>query len=328
MNEQAVLATIGPLSVTAYGLMISLAAAAGFLCMRVSARRLGLPADTAVRFGLWAIPLGLAFGRGLFVLLRWNLVVDVLGWPHLFMVWDGGFALFGVLPGCLLAAYFCARRMRVRAADQLDAAAPGAALALGVARFAEVFTLQGVGRPVELPALQWFPLAVQNGYGDWVLPVFFWEGVSALAIAWIAARALRRKPRRPGDAVSLFLLGLGVTQVLLESLRTDDILRLGLVRVSQLAAMACVLAAAVVWMIPAVRMGKLRKGAAGYGACLLSGVAVCTYLEYALDKTSVSNVVLYLAMAAVLACMASLIGRLRGLSTGKRVQASADPPAM
>jgi prolipoprotein diacylglyceryltransferase len=258
------------------------------------------------------------FGRGLFVSLRWNLVVDVLGWQHIFMFWDGGFTLFGVLPGCLLAAFCCARRMRVRTADILDAAAPGAALALGIARFAEVFTLQGVGRPVELPALQWFPVAVQNSYGEWVTPVFFWEGVAALGIAWLAARALRSPRRAPLDAACVFLLGLGITQVLLESLRTDDILRLGLVKVSQLAAMACVLAVAVRWAIPAVRVGKSIRAVCAYGAGLLAGVGLCTYIEYALDKTAIPNTVLYLAMGLTLAIMAALVGRLRKMATGKR----------
>jgi phosphatidylglycerol---prolipoprotein diacylglyceryl transferase len=321
MSEQTILTTIGALPVTAYGLIIALAAGAGFLWMHWNARRIGLPADTAVRFGLWAIPLGLVFGRSLFVLLRWNLVVDVLGWQHIFMFWDGGFALFGVLPGCLLAAFCCARSMRFLTADILDAAAPGAALALGIARFAEVFTLQGVGRPVDLSALQWFPVAVQNSYGEWVTPVFFWEGAAALVIAWFAARALRNPRRAPLDATCVFLLGLGITQVLLESLRTDDILRLGLVKVSQLAAMTCVLAAAVRWAVPAIRAGKFVPVCA-YGAGLLAGVGLCTCIEYALDKTAIPNAVLYLAMALTLAIMAALVGRLRKMAAGHAEPAS------
>ena len=230
------------------------------------------------------------------------------------MFWDGGFALFGVLPGCMLAAICCARRMRVPLADLMDAAAPGAALALGIARFAEVFTLQGVGRPVELPALQWFPIAVQNGYGDWVTPVFFWEGAAALGIAWLAARMLRARRRMPLDALCAFLLGLGSTQVLLESLRADDILRLGMVKVSQLAAMACVLAAAVRWASAAVRSGRSVRDVCACGAFLLAGVGLCTYLEYALDKTSYPNEVLYLAMALTLTGMVLLVGRLRKMT--------------
>ena len=134
--------------------------------MQRNVRRMKLPADTVVRFGLWAIPLGLLFGRGLFVALRWSLVVNVLGWQHILMVWDGGFALFGVLPGCMIAAACCARRMRISAAGIMDATAPGAALALAIARFAEYFTLQGVGRPVMTTGLQWFPWRCRTFTGN------------------------------------------------------------------------------------------------------------------------------------------------------------------
>ena len=256
MTDPILMIPLGSLSITAYGLLLSVAVGAGLLWMRFTARRMELPADTAVRFGLWAIPLGLVGGRVLFVALHWSLVVNELGWQQIFRFWDGGFALFGVVPGCLLAAFFCARRMRRSTADLLDAAAPGAALTLALARFAECFTTQGVGLPVDSPALQWFPLAVQDSYGEWMMPVFFWEGVAALVIAWLATRALTGGRRRPGDAASVWLLWLGATQVLLESLRTDDLLRLGLVKISQLAAMACVLAAAIRWATLAVREGN------------------------------------------------------------------------
>ena len=314
MTDPIILTTLGQLPVSVYGLILAVGAGLGFICIHGSARRLGLPADTAVRFGLWAIPLGLIGGRVLFVALRWSLIVNELGWRQIFRVWDGGFALFGVVPGCLLAAVFCARGLHVNTGDLMDAAAPGAALALAFARFGEVFTLQGIGRPVDWAALQWFPLAIRNGYGDWMIPVFLWEGMAALAIAWLAARALRNRQRKPYDALCVFLLGLGITQVLLESLRTDDILRLGMVKASQLAAMGCVLAVAVYRWIPALQMNHVRLRAGLYGAGVLIGVAVCVGIEFGLDKSTIPNIVLYLVMALTLAGMAALIGRLRKMT--------------
>ena len=317
MTDPIILTSFGSLSVTAYGLILSVAAAVGLLWMGLAARRIGLPRDTAVSFGLWAIPLGLLGGRVLFVALRWSLVVDELGWQEIFRCWDGGFALFGVIPGCLLAALICARRMRRNAADVLDAAAPGAALALALARFAECLTPQGIGLPVDSPAFQRFPFAVQDSYGEWVMPVFFWEGVAALGIAWITARALKNVRRERGDAVAAWLLGLGLTQVLLESLRTDDLLRLGLVKVSQLAAMACVLAVAIWRAVAALRAGNPARRVAACGAWLLVGAGVCVAVEFALDKSSVPNAVLYLAMALTLAGMAALVGRLHTMAAAR-----------
>ena len=314
MTDPIILTTLGQMPVTIYGLLLFAAVSSGLLWMRFSARRMGLPADTAVRFGLWAIPLGLIGGRALFLALRWSLLVDELGWPQIFRLWDGGFALFGVVPGCLLAAVGCARRMRCHTADVLDAAAPGAALALAVMRFAEFSTAQGIGLPVDVPAMQWFPLAVQDAYGEWMMPVFAWEGLAALGIAWLAARALRNPRRMPLDAASWWLLGLGVTQVLLESLRTDDLLRLGLVKVSQLAAMACVLFVAGRWAVLARRGGGSARRIAACGTGLAVGVGICVAVEFALDKTVIPNGLLYLVMALTLAGMAALTLRLRKLA--------------
>jgi phosphatidylglycerol---prolipoprotein diacylglyceryl transferase len=314
MTDPIILSALGSLSITAYSLILAVAAGIGLLCMHFSARRIGLPTDTAVRFGLWAIPLGLIGGRALFVTLRWSLVVDELGWQHLFRLWDGGFALFGVIPGCLLAAVLCTRGLHRSTADVLDAAAPGAALTLALARFAECFTPQGIGLPVDVTALQWFPLAVQDSYREWVMPVFFWEGIAALAVAFIAARALRSARRKPLDAASLWLLGIGVTQVLLESLRTDDLLRLGMVKVSQLAAMACVLAVGIRWAVAAGKAGGTGRRIGACCAGMLIGVGVCVAVEFALDKSAIPNTVLYLLMALTLAGMAALVMRLRKMA--------------
>lgn len=325
MSDPLILFTFGPFSLTAYGLLLAVAAVAGLLWMNRSVHQIGLPSDTAVCFGLYAIPLGLIGGRALFVALRWSLLVDELGWTHIFRLWDGGFALFGVIPGCLVAAFLCARQLKCSTADVLDAAAPGAALALALARFAEFFTSQGIGLPIDLSTLQWLPLAIQDSYGEWVMPIFLWEGVAALVIAWLAAKALANPHRQPMDAAAVWLSGSGVSQILLESLRTDDILRLGLVKVSQLLAMACVLAVAIRWAVLYCRAGNPFRGVAGRCVGLLVGVAICVGIEFALDKASIPNSVLYLIMALTLAGMVVLTSQLRKMAVEANLKRTGIP---
>lgn len=317
MSDPVILTTLGIFPVTVYGLMLALGVGLGLLWMRAGSRRVGLPSDAAVRFGLWALPLGLLGGRALYVALRWGMIVDELGWQQLFRLWDGGFALFGVIPGCMLAAVCCAKTMRCPTADLLDAAAPGAALALALARFAEFFTSQGIGMPVEQPWAQWFPLAMQDSYGEWLTPIFFWEGLAALAVALLAANRLRKNHRRPWEAASVWLLGIGSTQVLLESMRTDDLLRLGLVKASQLAAMCCVLAVAIYWAVQAKRAHTGNAGLGWSWAGLAVGAGLCVAIEFALDKSVIPNGVLYGLMALALCGMVIIIQRLHRIAVAE-----------
>ena len=71
----------------------------------------------------------------------------------------------------------------------------------------------------------------------------------------------------------------------------------------------CVLAVGIRW---AVIAGKAIRKIYAHLAGLIAGVGICTYIEFALDKTTIPNAVLYLAMAATLASMAALTYRLRG----------------
>ena len=88
------------------------------------------------------------------------------------------------------------------------------------------------------------------------------------------------------------LLLYAACQVVFESLRMDGCLKLGFVRISQVISAVVILAVTV---IRAQRCGG-RKAAFARGAIVLACVAVVGVIEWALDKTPVSNVLLYAMM--------------------------------
>ncbi len=311
MNDTLIVFSLGSLSVTAYAAILSVAVALALWGMHLLAKRAGLPADTALVYGLWALPLGLLGGRLLFVAFRWGTVVEELGFLQLFRLWDGGFALFGVVPGCVLAAVICKRRLLISATRIMDVAAPSAAFVLAIARFAELFTPQGVGLLVEEPTLQWFPLAVQNSYEEWVLPIFFFEGLAALVVAFLAFRALHSPKYRPFDAAACWLMGIGLTQAFLESMRFDDILRLGMVKPSQLTAMACVLGVALYWTVLSAKAGSPSRPILYRWVGIAVGIGICVGIEFGLDKSLIPNGILYAVMALSLAVIGILVRQLR-----------------
>ena len=268
--------------VTAYALCLAaaLGCALGFLYARC--KKQGLKPGTAGTAALLALPLGLICARLFYVTVRFYFFQEI-GFEHALRLWEGGYAIWGAIGGCALAALLCARITRQPAARIMDAFAAPAALAIALCRFAEYFSGEGVGRYVESPALQFFPVAVCNEWGEWYQAVFMLEGAVSLAILFAVLRCRRQE----GDAARLFCILYCATQVLCESLRKDQYLVWSFVRVSQL---TCALVLAGMMLIATLRgAGKLPGGArrsvhwslwAVFAACI--GVVIA--MEFAADK--------------------------------------------
>ncbi len=304
MMEQLPVGSLFGVPIYGYSIILCLSIIAGLSLTALSQRKRNLPKDTALRYGLWALPLAVAGARIFYCLVRLDYVLYEQDWTFIFSLWKGGFALYGALLGSYLAALLFSKAAKLKAADVLDCIAPGAALVIAGARFAEAFTTQGVGRLVEAESLQFFPFAVQNTYGDWVMPIFFYEGLAALLICLTVYKHLKRKNEKAGNTALLFLLLFGASQVLLESMREDDFLRWGFVKVSQLMSIGLVLTVASIFGARVIAKKKAAPllTAAGF-LTLAAGVGACVFIEFALDKSSIPNMYLYAAMTAVLILM-------------------------
>jgi phosphatidylglycerol:prolipoprotein diacylglycerol transferase len=308
VTEPTPLFFLAGFAVYAYSLCTAAGLALGLALLAISAKAAGERAELALRFGLWALPLGVIGARLMYCAMQAEMFWEEYGVSFVFALTWGGFALAGAMLGVLCAALICAGRSRLPAARMLDLVAPAGALALACARFAEVFTLGGLGREVEDPALWRFPLAVPHALYEgelWCVPVFFWEGLAALLIAGLlfALGNAWRRERRQGDIAALFALIFGASQVLLESLRQDAFLRWGFVRVNQLVCVGLMLAAAVFWGRAALRAGATKGRLLPVAALQLMGIGVLIAIEFALDKSDIPNLLLYAGMAAVLLIM-------------------------
>ena len=287
----------------AYALAVAVSALLGFCAVMIAARRKGLRSSTGPMFFVLALVLGIFLARLFYCLARFEYVFYEMGFSYLFAFDQFGYTLVGAMTGCLLAGLLTARVTHQRAAAVLDAAVPGGALTLALARLAEGLTQQGIGALVENERLQFFPLSVQTAYGDWVYAVYMLEFAAALALTVITWRFLMKKDHPSGNITYLFLLLFGASQVLLESLRQDEYLRWGFVRVVQLFSMGLLLAGALYFLTKSHKDGGKRLFILARGACILLGIGVCIAVEFALDKSPISNWLLHSIMAAVLVAM-------------------------
>ena len=187
MNELVILSNVGSLPVTAYALCLAFGALLGVLATAcLGRRRIGL--DASLSLCLAVIPCALIGARLFYVLTNFQYIQIDLGYPvvsFLLRLWEGGYTLYGAVLGGMAGAWLYGRFTRRPLSMLLDLIAPGAALALALTRLGEAFTGQGLGKIVDTEALRFFPVAVPDLWGDWCLPVFFYEAVAALVVAII-----------------------------------------------------------------------------------------------------------------------------------------------
>ena len=301
MNELMILFSIGSLPITAYALCLTLGTLLGVLVTAaLGRRRFGV--DASLSLCLAIIPSAVIGARLLYILTNLPYIQIDLGYSlsrFLWQLWEGGYTLYGAVLGGMAGVWLYARFTRKPFAMLLDLVAPGAALALAFGRLGEAFTNQGLGKLIEAESLHFFPLAVSDTWGDWAMPVFSYEAVAAAIIAVIAWRLLRRGG--PAAEVSIVLLGL--TQVLLESWRMDEFIRFGFVRFNQIVSavlMAAVLALRIAY---AVRARGWSAWQTLRTILFFLGIGVIIAIEFALDKSTIDNRLLYVIMAGTLAVM-------------------------
>ena len=246
---------------------------------------------------LWCVPAGLVFARLAYCLVRFSFYFYEMGALSVLRVWEGGFLLYGAAAGAMAACALLARRSGVNVAAALDDLAVPGMLVIAIGRLAEYFTTEGVGTWIESEWLMRFPFAVLNDYEEWQLCVFLPEALAAAVILLLVLRAARGRGERIMTAVLLY----ACCQVFFESLRMDDCLKIGFVRVSQVASAAAI---AAVTAIRAARSGGMRLLAKRM-AVLAVCAGVVGGIEWALDKTPVSNILLYGVMIAACAALAA-----------------------
>ena len=281
--------------VYAWSAAVAAAAAVSLLLMGAAGKKRGLKAGTVPLFGALAVPLCVLLGRAGYWLLNMSRL-QVIGVSFADLR-SGGLMFYGALAGGLLAAWLTGRITDTSFAKIADCAAAPAALTIAAGRFAEYLTGAGYGFPVydwfdpentygrsfiaweEPEILCRFPFAVQDGfYGDWLFAINLLEGLAAVVILVIL---LRMRPRKEGGAAVLLLTMYAACQIVFESMREDEVLRLNFMKVSMLLSALTLLGALILCLR---RAGADRRDAAAGIGLLLLAALVATGMEFALEQ--------------------------------------------
>ena len=223
---------LGPLAIRWYALcIVSGLILAVYLAMKEAPRK-KIKADDVLDFILIAFPLSILGARLYYVIFEWSYYRQHLN--EIFAVWNGGLAIYGgLLTGLVTLLVFSYYRF-IKPIDFLDIAVPGVLIAQAIGRWGNFFNQEAYGKAVK--DLAYLPRFIQEQMyidGHYRIPTFLYESVWNL-LGFILIMSVRHKPHflKEGDITFFYLIWYGSGRFVIEGMRTDSLLFMGL-RVSQ-----------------------------------------------------------------------------------------------
>jgi len=233
----------------------------------------------------------------------------------IFRIYDGGYSLWGGLFVLVAAVNVYCKRHRLLTGEMLDGMAPGLTLFIFIERFAEAITSQGVGKLITSEKLASISALTLEGQWGACFNVRLYEAAIALIVFIVTVCAMKGiRHKRQGELFCLSAALISGFQVVLESLRDDDYIRITFVRISQCLAMLTLLILLFRYFIGIKKPQKkhvTKDASFCRWLCLLlsfASIGVCAWMERMVDSAENKMELHYLIMlAAVLVLIGSIL---------------------
>lgn len=224
--------TLGPLEIRWYAVFILLGLMLGVYLAVKEAPRKKILQDDILDFILIAFPLSIIGARIYYVAFSWSDYKDNI--LSVFAIWNGGIAIYGGLITGAIILYFFTQYRFIKTLDFLDVVVPSVMLAQAIGRWGNFFNQEAYGKAVD--SLNYLPGFIRDQMyidGAYRQPTFLFESLWNL-LGFVVICILRRRPKllKQGEITAFYLIWYGCGRLLIEGLRTDSLLFLG-VRVSQ-----------------------------------------------------------------------------------------------
>ncbi|MGT2959673.1 prolipoprotein diacylglyceryl transferase [Streptococcus caballi] len=223
---------IGPLSIRWYALCIMTGLIlAVYLAMKEAPRKKINP-DDILDFILITFPLAIIGARLYYVAFDWFYYVKHPA--EIIAIWQGGIAIYGgLITGAVVLLVFSYYHF-IKPLDFLDIAAPGVMLAQAIGRWGNFINQEAYGKAVK--SLNYLPDFIRKQMyidGSYRTPTFLYESVwNLLGFAIIMVARRRKNFLKQGEITFFYLIWYGCGRFVIEGMRTDSLMFMGL-RVSQ-----------------------------------------------------------------------------------------------
>ncbi|WP_051062771.1 prolipoprotein diacylglyceryl transferase [Ilumatobacter nonamiensis] len=257
--------SIGPLGVSAYGLMIAIGVIAGTALASRRLERAGAGTSEDMQsVALWSVLGGVIGARLYHVATAWELFAD--DYARIPMIWRGGLGIPGGLLVGTLAGILAVRRRGLWLPAVLTAAAPGIPLAQAIGRLGNWWNQELFGRPTTLPwGLEISNDKIPHGFeaGTLFYPTFLYESLWNIGLCLVLLAIDRYRPMRPGRLFGVYVVGYFLGRFWIEGIRIDAAHTFGGLRLNQWVAAAAVAGSLVIAVIAAIRRRRSKPSETG-----------------------------------------------------------------
>lgn len=266
-----VLFKLGPITVYSYGLMMALGFLAADLVISSECKRRGLNSDFASALVVWSAISGIACSRLYSVIDNFSVYAHD-SWSIIFS--GSGFVWYGGLIGGLLSSFLVARYYGVSVGATADMAGPALVIGQALGRIGCLVSGDGDwGVPTTLPWGMQFPNAIVGWNANTVLSVdsqhhlvsAFFPGVRvhptpiyeavAYTLIFLFLWSRRTKTTVPGQIFYLYMMLAGTARFLVEFLRVNPRVFMGLSE-AQLIALVMMVLGTTLYIYSAMRSRK------------------------------------------------------------------------
>lgn len=218
---------IGPLKLSAHGIMTAVGVYIGMQVIRPAAQRMNLTMEWLYSLMTWAVLGALVGARVAFLVGHLDLYTsDPVGALRL---WEGGLSLLGGITGAVLICLPRLRREGISFLEIADAIAPGLAVGISIGRIGDLVIADHLGKPTNFflgyqcpPGPTGSPCVAPVGQGVHHTALYDLIATAMLfaLLMWLR-RWLGSHPRRVGYLASVFGVGYGLARFIEGFFRLD-----------------------------------------------------------------------------------------------------------
>lgn len=239
-----------------YALCITTGIVLAYIYCILMGKKQGLPSDTFTDILLVGIPSGIIGARFYYVLFNLEYYLNHPG--EIFAIRNGGLAIYGAIIFAVLGAFIYLKKKKINFLKVFDICVIGLLIGQTLGRWGNFFNQEAFGTNTELlwgmtgDKIKEY-LVILEGKGINVnpeLPVhptFLYESLWNLT-GIILLHSFSKKKSFDGQIFTLYIIWYGFGRMLIEGLRTDSLMFMGL-RISQIIGLASLLAGIILYTV-------------------------------------------------------------------------------